>query len=168
MKKILLLLLLLCSITFAQETTTFDLSLETMDGEIENLSDYLHKGPVYVSFWALWCEPCKSEIKMLQKIYETYKEQGFTVLAINHDTQKSLAKVKAYVKTQQYSVPIFIDPNAQVFETLNGQNIPYSVLFDMEGNIIKTRSGYLPGDEREIEKDIQEAIAKSKKKNVVE
>ena len=70
---------------------------------------------------------------MLQKIYETYKEQGFTVLKINHDTQKSLAKVKAYVKTQQYSVPIFIDPNAQVFETLERTNIPYSVLLIWKG-----------------------------------
>jgi len=168
MKKILLLLFFLCTITSAQETNKFDLSLETMDGETENLSDYLHNGPVYISFWALWCEPCKSELKMLQKIYETYKTQGFTVLAINHDTQKSLAKVKAYVKTQQYTLPVFIDPNAQIFEALNGKNIPYSVLFDREGNIVKTRNGYLPGDDKEIEKDIREAIEKDRKKEVVE
>jgi thioredoxin-related protein len=41
-----------------------------------------------------------------------------------------------------------------VFQAFNGQNIPFSVLIDKDGKVVKRRIGYLPGDEKEIEADI--------------
>jgi len=71
---------------------------------------------------------------------------------------KSLAKVKAYVKSQSYPFTVVLDPNMQVFQAFDGQNLPFAVLIDKTGKVVSTRSGYLPGDEKEIAEDILKLI----------
>ncbi|MEJ2616905.1 MAG: hypothetical protein P8Z35_18265 [Ignavibacteriaceae bacterium] len=41
---------------------------------------------------------------------------------------------------------------------MNGQSIPYSLLFDMSGNIVYKNVGYLPGDETKLENEIQKLL----------
>lgn len=135
-----------------------DLNFETIDGKLVQLSDYTARGPVYMSFWALWCRSCKSELKILEAIHNKLKEQGFTVIAINIDTPKSSAKVKSYISSQNFSFPNMIDPNSKIFEMFNGKDLPFSLLIDSDGKIIKTRRGFLPGDEKYIEEDIVNLI----------
>ncbi len=129
-------------------------SLEDLNGKNRTLAEFLEKGPVYINFWALWCQPCRAELKTMQAIYEKYSEKGFTLLAISIDTPRSLAKVKSFFASQNFTMPCLLDPNSKVFEKLNGQSLPYSILIDKSGKIVKTRTGYLPGDEKFIEQDI--------------
>jgi len=157
-----LLLLLPSLLAWGQSRTIKDMSLDELDGSVSKMSDYLRQGPVYVAFWALWCEPCKQELRALKGIVERNKDEAFTVLAVNQDTPKSVAKVKAYVSSQGYTFPVALDPNAQILQALNGQVLPFSVLLGKDGRIIHTRTGYLAGDEKEIERDILKAISKEK------
>lgn len=147
---------------WAQSRTIKDIPLDEVDGTVSKMSDYLRQGPVYVTFWALWCEPCKQELRALKGIVERNKDEAFTVLAVNQDTPKSVAKVKAYVSSQGYTFPVILDPNAQILQALNGQVLPFSVLIGKDGKIILTRTGYLAGDEKEIERDILKAVSKEK------
>ena len=48
----------------AQEKINF--SVTTVDNKQVELSELYSKGPLLVSFWALWCEPCKVEMKVLK------------------------------------------------------------------------------------------------------
>lgn len=147
---------------YAQDAAISKLVLDELDGSTSNLSDYLRTGPVYLSFWALWCEPCKQELRALKSFAKEHADDPFTILAVNQDSPKSLAKVKAYVKSQGYPFPVILDPNTQVFQAFNGQNLPFSVLIEKSGKVVTTRTGYLPGDEKEIEKDILKLITKEK------
>lgn len=142
----------------AQARISPDLPLEELDGSASSLGVYLRQGPVYVTFWATWCEPCKQELRVLKAIAAAHADKAFTILAVNQDTPKTMAKVKAYVKSQNYPFPVIRDPNAQVMQAFNGQTLPFSVLLDTKGNVLKTRTGYLPGDEKEIEQDILSAL----------
>ncbi len=151
---------LLSSHVFAQGNSTSGLVLEELDGTTSKISDYLRNGPVYLNFWALWCEPCKQELRALKAFAKEHSDDPFTILAVNQDSPKSIAKVKAYVKSQNYPFPVILDPNTQVFQAFNGQNLPFSVLIDRSGKVVSTRTGYLPGDEKEIERDILRLISK--------
>lgn len=148
------------AVVLAQGSSTTNLTLEELDGSTSKVSDYLRSGAVYMTFWALWCEPCKQELRALKAFAKEHADDPFTILAVNQDSPKSIAKVKAYVKSQAYPFPVIIDPNTQVFQAFNGQNLPFSVLLDKSGKVVSTRIGYLPGDEREIEKDILKLISK--------
>lgn len=159
MKRLLLFSLLFLISAFGQEPAAIDFTLNDINSEPISLNKFLKTGPVYISFWALWCEPCKSELKVLQSLYETYKEKGITIVVINHDTPKSFAKVKMYVAAKKFSFPVLVDPDARVFEKLNGNNLPYSILISKEGRIVKTRNRFLPGDKGDIEKDFIDILA---------
>jgi thiol-disulfide isomerase/thioredoxin len=134
------------------------LKLDRLDGSAETLSSYVQKGPVYVNFWALWCEPCKQELRAMKTLVNELPGDSFTLLAINLDSPKSLAKVRAFVRSQDYPFPIFLDSNEQLFRSFNGQFLPFALLIDRQGNVISTRTSFLPGDEKEIKEEILRVI----------
>jgi hypothetical protein len=70
--------------------------------------------------------------------------------------------VTAYVSSQGYDFPVILDPNAQILQAFNGRVLPFSVLLGKNGRIIRTRTGYLPGDEKEIEQEILKAASSVK------
>ena len=135
-----------------------EFSIETIDNNNLQFSDLNKKGPVLVSFWALWCKPCRAEMRHLESIFDKYKEHGLTILGINQDTPRSLAKVKSYISTHNITFPIALDPNTEIFQQFNGQSIPLSILYNKKGEVVYKHVGYLPGDEIELEEKIRTVL----------
>lgn len=151
-------LFLIISNLYSQSKSVPDFKLETITGEKVSLYELLKSGPVYINFWAMWCVPCRSELKVIQQIYDEFKDKSVSVVTINIDSPRSSSKVKSFISGQKYTFPVLLDPNQEVFKKLNGNSLPYSLLIDQEGNIRKVRNSYLPGDEKEIVKDIQSIL----------
>jgi peroxiredoxin len=149
---------LLLTNLFAQPKFIPDFKLETISGEKVSLYELLSSGPVYINFWAMWCVPCRAELKAIQQIYDEFKYKGVNIITINIDSPRSTSKVKSFVAGQRYTFPVLLDPNQEIFKKLNGYNLPYSLLIDRNGKVVKVRNSYLPGDEKEIVKDIQSIL----------
>ncbi len=163
MKKLsVILIITLFSLTKVSFGQSYDFSLEDLDGNTVTLAGLLEKGPVMISFWALWCVPCKEEMKIMSDIYNKYKDSGFVYVAMNQDSPKSSAKVKSYIESKGYKFIVLLDTDGHVFENFGGQNLPYSVLINKKGEVVKTYTGYVPGDESKIETDITNLIKESK------
>ncbi|MCX7878016.1 MAG: TlpA family protein disulfide reductase [Ignavibacteria bacterium] len=141
------------SITSAQ-----DFTLEDLEGHSIKLSDLLKEGPVFIQFWATWCVPCKEEMKVLNELYLKYKDKGFVYVAVSIDDQKTVSKVKPYIESKGYSFITVYDTDKSVFSSFGGQDPPYSVFLDKKGNVIKTYSGYMQGDDVKLENDIINAL----------
>ena len=67
------------------------------------------------------------------KIYKEYKDLGFTILAISTDSEKSVAKVKPYIKSKGYNFPVLLDTNNEVARKYYAQQMPFTVLIDKNG-----------------------------------
>ncbi len=147
------LLIVIFSILSSQEHQ--NIVVQTISGEEVSLQELISRGPVLVNFWALWCEPCKIEMKQLQSLYDRYSEKGFSILAINQDNQKSISKVSSYISSQEYSFYISTDPDGELAQQFNVQSIPLSILFDTNGIIVYKALGYKPGDEKKIEEALE-------------
>ena len=139
--------------------TAPEFSLKDIDGKKVTLSDYFGKGPVYISFWATWCKPCREELKIIEGLYEKYGEKGFTVFAINTEGPKASGKVKSFVKSNGWTFDILIDSDGEVFRRqYKGFALPYSILTDPKGQIVFSAVGFKPGDETHVEQLILENL----------
>ena len=139
-------------------------TVKTISGDEVNFKDYLGKGPLLVNFWALWCEPCKQEMKALKMLSDKFKTEGVSMVAINTDQVRSVAKVKAWVTTQGLEFPVLLDPDGDVARDIfSMESLPYSLILMPDGSVYKKHIGYTAGDEKETEKEIVDLIEKLKK-----
>ncbi len=157
-KFLLLLIILVISISFVSAQDKIEFNVETIENEQLVFTEINKKGPVLVNFWALWCKPCRAEMRHLENLYEKYKDKGFTIIGVNQDTPRSLAKVKSFVSTHGVNFPIALDPDQEIFQQFNGQSIPLSVLYNSKGEVVYKHVGYLPGDEIELEENIKNVL----------
>lgn len=132
-----------------------NLEVKLLNGKKTTIYKLLESGPVLMDFWATWCKPCKQVMKHLNKFHNEYKDQGFQVLMVNQDTPRSLGKVKAYINSKNYDFIVSIDPNQQMAKKLNGQIMPNLILIDQDGSIKWRHQGYMPGEEKEIQEQIE-------------
>ena len=157
MKKLLLFMIILavCSNMYGQDKINF--SGELLNGDKIEFAEVYPNGVTLVNFWALWCKPCRVEIKALKELYEKYKNTGFQVIGINQDSPRSVAKVESFVKAHELNYKIVLDPNKELFELFNGQVVPLTLLYNKEGKVVYQNTGYLPGDEFKLEEEIKKA-----------
>ena len=148
------------------ESTIPDLKVRLLNGSSTTLHKLSQDGPLLIDFWATWCVPCKKVMKYLNEYHEEYANDNFKVLMINTDTPRSLGKVRGFIKSQNYSFNVGMDPNKVLSKKLNGMIMPTLILVD-KGGIIKWRhQGYVAGEEIEIEKQIKQVIGKDINENI--
>jgi thiol-disulfide isomerase/thioredoxin len=162
--KIILALIIFVLANFSHKSySQYDFDLNDIEGNSIKLNEQLKKGPVFVHFWATWCSSCKDELKILEKLNDKFKDSGFVLIAINIDNPKNSPKVKSFIASKKYDFIVLLDPVSSTFENFGGQNLPYSVFMDSKGNIIKTYSGFIEGDEVNLEVDIKNTLTAEKK-----
>jgi peroxiredoxin len=137
--------------------------VKTVKGEEINFKEFLGKGPLLVNFWALWCEPCKQEMKAFKVLTDKFKAEGVSMVSINTDQVKSLAKVRAYVATQGLNFPVLVDPDGNIARDIfSMESLPYSLILMPDGTVYRKHIGYTAGDEKTTENEIVALIAKLK------
>lgn len=137
--------------------------VKTLDGQSVNIQNYTKSGKITViSFWATWCKPCQQELDNISELYPDWQEKyGVQFLAITIDTQRALAKVGPLVESKGWDYTILADATQALKNSLNFQAIPQTFLLDQSGNIVYEHSGYVPGNEFELEEKIA-ALAEKK------
>jgi len=136
--------------------------IKSLDGKNVTLKDYIKDGKITViSFWATWCAPCKKELDAINDLYEDWqKTYGVELIAISTDDSRSSSKIKPMVEQKGWEYTILSDPNQELQKAFNFQAVPQTFLVDQSGKIVWTHSGYVPGDENELEEKIKELANK--------
>ena len=147
-------LLVLMTIGWSGTNHLPNMKLKDLKNKRQDLSQYYSDGPILLNIWNLACEPCKKEMKELDKLNIKYGPQGFEVVSINIDNTRSMSKVKSYVNSQKYSFTVLSDPKAEFFRKMGGKVMPFVIIADSTGKIINRHVGYSPGDEIRLEKEI--------------
>ena len=108
-----------------------DFNLMGMDGETHTLEDLKGKF-VLVNFWATWCNPCKVEMPLLEKLHQTLKSEKFTVLGLH--VGPGPENIEEFKKLMPISFPIYVDMDLEVNWGVPG--LPTTFLMDPEGKLI--------------------------------
>lgn len=105
------------------------------------LSQYQGK-VIVVNFWATWCPPCRDEMPELAELHQAYQGKNVVVLGIAID---ELDLVQEYLQTSPVSYPIVVADYAgmNLSEQLGNEHgiLPYTVIIDSHGKVIKTFLG---------------------------
>jgi cytochrome c biogenesis protein CcmG/thiol:disulfide interchange protein DsbE len=73
-----------------------------IQGKPQRLADYKGK-VVLVNIWATWCEPCRSEMPQLDKLYRSREADGFVVLGISDESSE---KQQAFLRQVPVTYPL--------------------------------------------------------------
>jgi cytochrome c biogenesis protein CcmG, thiol:disulfide interchange protein DsbE len=108
--------------------------LKTPTGESLKLSD-LRGQAVLVNLWATWCPPCRAEMQAIERVYNEYRDQGFTVLAVNMTYQDSQLEIMPFVNEQGLTFPILLDETGDMANAYQLKSLPSSYFINRDGII---------------------------------
>ena len=114
-----------------------------VDGREVDLSAMKGK-VVLLDFWATWCGPCVGEIPHVKEVYDKFHGQGFEVMGISFDKDKS--KLEQFIKENGMPWPQYFDGKGwqnQYGEQFDIKSIPTMWLVGKDGNLadIHAREG---------------------------
>jgi thiol-disulfide isomerase/thioredoxin len=130
-------------------------SLASRAGGQVSLAD-LKGQVVMINFWASWCGPCRQEFPALDQIYAKYKPMGFTLVAINVESDK--ADAEKFLGATPVNFPILFDPDNTVSGKYGVSAMPTTVLVDRQGRVRWQHRAYKPGDEAKYIEQIRTAL----------
>jgi cytochrome c-type biogenesis protein len=116
----------------------------TDSGETIALAD-LRGQIVLLNFWATWCGPCRVEMPEFESAFQSRKDEGFTILAINNG--ESIETVAGFRKELAVSFPLLMDEKADIQQLYAIAGYPTTFLLDRNGMIIAQQAGPLTADQ---------------------
>lgn len=116
-----------------------EIALKNPQGKVIKLSSLRGKY-VLIDFWASWCGPCRQENPNVVRLYNKYKDKGFTVYSVSLDKDPEAWKraITADGLVWPNHVSDLLHWNSPMPSLYGFQGIPYTVLVDKEGKIIAT------------------------------
>ena len=123
-----------------------------LSGQKAKLSDFKGK-VIYLDFWASWCKPCVKSFPVLNEFHNQYKQQGFEVIAINLDENKS--KALAFLQQHKVDYSVLYAQGSKVAQAYDVQAMPSSYFIDRKGIVRHVHKGYKESDKVKIKQVIE-------------
>lgn len=122
------------------EPTFPDLEFVGSEGGSVRLSE-LKGNVVLLNVWATWCGPCKKELPVVQKMYDTYSDRNFVVVSVNVDADRK--RVSPFVKQFNISLPVYFAAPEDA-GPLTAMGIPSTFILSPDRTLIDRAVGYSP------------------------
>lgn len=162
MTRVLSIIAFVCfSLSVSAQSKLPNVTLKDLKGKSVNIAQYGKSDkPVIVSFWATWCGPCLKELEAINKVYDKWqKETGVELVAVSIDDSRTRSRVKPLVNGKAWDYTILLDENQELKRAMNVINPPYTIVV-YKGQIVYSHTGYTPGTENELYKELKKAIGK--------
>ena len=113
-------------------------ALPDLHGDTVRLGD-LEGKVVLVNFWASWCDPCREEFPRMAELYRDLDRRDFDIVAISDDVD--LGKMITFVHRFRPPFRVLVG-GGRMRATYFYRGLPYSVLLDRRGRVIKRIFGF--------------------------
>jgi peroxiredoxin len=140
-----------------------DFTLRDTAGEEFRFAEENARKPVLLVFWSVFCEPCRFELPLIQRIHDRYREPGLAVVAIALDGEPLRGTVAGFARQEGYTFRVVIDDpegreTFRVAESYGVAWMPSLFLVEKGGKVGYARSGRIT--EEDLEKALQLLLKK--------
>jgi thiol-disulfide isomerase/thioredoxin len=125
-------------IRVAPTAVPLDVSLQDLNGRTVKLSEFKGK-IVFLNFWASWCQACRDEMPLMEKLYNKLKKMDFAMLAVS--LPEPVSVVKDFFAEYKLSFMALLDPEEKARSLFGVTTIPTTFILDKEGRIIGSAAG---------------------------
>ena len=127
-----------------------DFELPLLDGiTLVSPSDYAGR-PLFLNFWATWCQPCVRELPAFEEFIAEHSdvENGPALLTIN--LGETAAEINGFLaEIGVHNLPVAMDINQVVKLDYGVQNLPTTFIIDGEGRVRHLKLGEMKYEEME-------------------
>jgi thiol-disulfide isomerase/thioredoxin len=129
--------------------------LKALEGGERKLADVLGKATLVVFFFPT-CSRCNAAFPDIQKLYDTYAGKGLSMVWINVIPEEE--RLIADWRTRRgFRVPILLGGQS-IQDDYKLAMTPTHYLLDSQGRVLARHAGYTTGDEKTLERQIQQAL----------
>jgi thiol-disulfide isomerase/thioredoxin len=114
--------------------------INDLDGRPVDLGQYIGKKPVFLEFWATWCELCE---ELLPRVRAAQAAYGADVefIGVNVTVNQSRERVRRYVETHKPPFRTLYDDEGASTRAYQVPATSYVVIVDRSGKVAYTGSG---------------------------
>ena len=131
--------------------TAPDFELPLLDGvTLVSPSDYAGR-PLFLNFWATWCQPCVRELPAFEEFIAEHSadEKGPALLTIN--LGETAAEINGFLaELGLRNLPVALDINQVVKLDYGVQNLPTTFVIDGEGRVRHLKLGEMKLEEMNV------------------
>ncbi|WP_172644661.1 TlpA disulfide reductase family protein [Flavihumibacter sp. ZG627] len=128
-------------VTILPDTTFEKIKLADLKSNSFSLKQYAGK-TIFLNFWATWCKPCIAEMPTIEKAQNILNKEEIVFLIASGE---AIEEIEAFRKAHDFN---FNYCQIQNSEELGFQALPTTYIFNAEGDLVFSESGYRKWDEK--------------------
>lgn len=118
---------------YSRATKPPELNGRTVDNRTVSLASLRGK-VVLLNFWATWCQECRPEMPLFERLHREFAAQGLRVIGIN--TREGTASVREYSKELGLTFPLVLDPRGEINSAYGVIGLPTTFLIARDGRAV--------------------------------
>jgi thiol-disulfide isomerase/thioredoxin len=111
-----------------------------LDGKPVDLGQYIGKRPVFLEFWATWCELCEELLPRVRAAESTYGSR-VEFIGVNVTVNQSRERVRKYLQTHTPAFRTLYDDQGTSIRAYQVPATSYVVIIDRAGKVAYTGTG---------------------------
>ena len=125
-----------------EDPVVSSISVVDLEGRPTTISDEASGRATLVSLWAVWCQPCKKELPVLDEIASEHPDVAVIALNIGDDTEA----IRRFVDETSVSSLVLIDRDGDVLSAVDAPTVPVTIILDGDGDIVWKHIGAVDAD----------------------
>lgn len=115
-------------------------TVRDLEGKAVDLGQYIGKKPVFLEFWATWCELCEELLPQVRAAKAAYGDK-VEFFGVNVTVNQSRDRVRRYLEKHQPPFQTLYDEEGTSTRAYQAPATSYVVIVDRSGKIAYTGSG---------------------------